>query len=314
MANGAARRLRIALAASVVFLIALPSLALAAGAQATFNGHAGSVSLQRRGASTTLQIPGQPAGDVSVKLRVSTDTIPVGDGQVVSILVRRAGAASDYRARIQFGVGGSIKLSVNRVTPGQRTMLAGPVPADGVSWQPRHDLSVRIRVRGTNPAVVSVKVWPYGTVEPGLSQLVASDSSPATDNGASGRAALRFSLPADAGRAPVSFDFADLTLAATGATDPTPTPTPMPTPTPTDAPPATDSPSPTPSATGVPTPTATPSAAPTQAPSPHAQCHPLGADSDANDSDHPGTAVRRRSNSNGCATDPGHGRVRRHER
>ena len=179
--------LRLALAAALLLLIVLPATALGAGAQATFNGRAGSVSLQRRGASTTLQIPGQPVGDVSVKLRVSTDTIPVGDGQVVSILVRRAGAASDYRARIQFGDAGAIWLSVNRVNPGHRTVLAGPVPASGVSWRPNRDLSVRIKVTGTNPTLVAVKVWPYGTTEPAASQLVATDSNPMSAHGSSGR-------------------------------------------------------------------------------------------------------------------------------
>ena len=97
-------------AAALVLLIVLPAAALGAGAQTTFNGRAGSVSLPRRVfSSTTLRSPGRPAGAGSAasKLRVSTDTLPNGDGQVVSIFVRRAGTASDYRTRIQFSDNGS---------------------------------------------------------------------------------------------------------------------------------------------------------------------------------------------------------------
>ena len=202
--------------------------------------------------------PAHQTGDVAVGLRVSTDTIPVGDGQVAAVLVQRAGVAADYRARIQFMPGGQIGLSVKRVVGGQRTLLAAPIRASGVAWKPDRDLSVEVKVRGSVPTRISVKVWPFGAREPNNSQLTINDDFHMRATADAGRAALRFALPADAGRAPVTFDFAGVTLDASGDTNPQPSPTPSVTPS--------SAPSPVPSSSASDTPTQTPPSTPTSAP------------------------------------------------
>jgi len=273
------RRLTIVLAAGLLF-VAVPAMVFGTGSSVTFNGRNGSVYLERRGADATLDIPGAAKGDVSVDLRVSTDTIPVRDGQLVSVLVRRAGVATDYRARVQFMPGGELYLSVKRALSSQRTFIAGPIRVKGLTWKPDRDLALAIKVRGSNPTRISLKVWPNGAAEPTTPQLVATDSQRAPSSTDSGRAALRFAVPADAGRVPVTFHFAGVSLDSTDGTDPPPTPTPTPTgtPTPTVAPTASptavpslepsSAPSPTPAPTSTSSPTVEPSPSPTPTPTP----------------------------------------------
>ena len=260
-----AGRIKLAVLLALATLIALPAATFAAGPSATFDGSSGSVSFSRSGTSATLQIPNQPAGDVTVRLRVRTDTIQAGAGQIASVMIRRAGSASDYRARLQFGTGGAVSLSINRLANGGRALLAGPQRAAGVVWQPDRDLALSVKVSGSSPTRVALKVWAYGTTEPARPQLVAVDNAPATAAGA-GRAALRFALPQDATRVPVRFDFADVTLAATGSGDPPPTIDPTPTAEPTPIPDQTAAPDP--SATPAPDPSATPAPDPTDTPAP----------------------------------------------
>ena len=248
-----AERLRFAVLLALAALISLPAATLAAGPSATFNGSSGSVNFSRRGTSATVQIPDQPAGDVTVRLIVRTNT--VGAGQVASVMIRRAGSASDYRARIQFDAGGALSLSINGIVGGRRVLLAGPQAASGVSWRPNRDLALSVKVSGSSPTRVALKVWAYGASEPVQPQLVALDNAPGAAAGG-GRAALRFALPQDATRVPVRFDFAHVTLAATGTTDPPPTPDPTGTPTPAPDPTSTP-PTPTPTPTDAPSPTPT---------------------------------------------------------
>jgi Right handed beta helix region len=276
-ANPRARRLRFAVLLAFVALISLPAAVLGAGTSASFNGRSGSVSFARSGTRATVQIPDQPAGDVTVRLRLKTDTIPVGAGQTASVMMRRSGSAVDYRAQLQYDGGGALALSINRVVGGARVQLAATEHLSGVRWQPGRDLAVTFTVTGGSTTHVALKVWMLGTgvTEPSRAQLAATDKERATTTGA-GRAALRFALPQHATRVPVRFDFSDVTLAATGATDtppppgPTPTPSPSASASPTHSPSATPTPTPTDSATPTlaPTDSATPTLAPTSEPTP----------------------------------------------
>ena len=146
-----------------------------------------------------------------MRFLVRTDKVSSGPGQVAAVLLRRSATGSQYRARLQFASDGGINLDVSRLLSGQRTAIAGPLRAAGVSWTPNEDVAVAVNVRGSAPTRIEVRVWPASATTPAVPQLSASDQG--ANLADPGGVALRFSLPR-AGSAPVRFDFSNLAVAA----------------------------------------------------------------------------------------------------
>jgi hypothetical protein len=223
-------------------------------------GTAGTLVLEQSGTWRELQLA-ELAADFDVRFDVDSDKVATGRGQTVVVVARRTGRDTEYRLRLRFAPDGGVLVAVVKDVRGHRSLVGNQVRVPGLTRRPGVPLSVHVRLRGSHPTRIKVRVWPAGVVEPTSWAEVVTDVTPALAG--PGWLGLRFALPRTATNVPVRYDYGAVSV-STLDTSPTPTPPPTPAPSPTP----TLAPTPTPTPTVAPTPTLAPTPTPTVAPTP----------------------------------------------
>ncbi|MFI6700323.1 hypothetical protein ACIBJC_15320 [Streptomyces sp. NPDC050509] len=96
--------------------------------------------------------------DCEVRVRMSVSAVATGASIVPGVLLRCFDTSNFYRARIHFGTGGTMFVSVTR-----DTTQIGASPALPYSYAAGDEFELRVRLAGHT---MQMRVWPVGTVEP----------------------------------------------------------------------------------------------------------------------------------------------------
>jgi hypothetical protein len=97
-------------------------------------------------------------GDADVRVRITAGQVSTGASLVPGVLFRWSSASECYRARVHFGTGGSMFVSITR---GSTTL--GTQPSLPYTYTAGAEFEVRAQVIGHT---VRIKVWPAGQAEP----------------------------------------------------------------------------------------------------------------------------------------------------
>lgn len=115
-------------------------------------------------------------GPLDAEVTVSAGKRPTG-GNLYVYLDGRQTAAAAYRAKVTLGTGGSVGLSVVRVTNGSEATLQSATTS--VTYTAGTLLRVRLSLVGTSPTTVRAKIWPAGGIEPSAWTASAVDAGAA---------------------------------------------------------------------------------------------------------------------------------------
>lgn len=171
-------------------------------------GAQGRVSLTNAATSHAGYLAAIPARDTDTIVDVATNKIPAGGsyGQAMYLTARRVAANTEYRARVRFLVGNTIRVGVVKVAGSSTEVAVGSeVLVPGLTFSAGQNYSMRFRVVGANPTTLQVKVWTAGTAEPPAWNVNVTDSQPELQTfGANG---VRTYLGSGATNGPVSYSF-----------------------------------------------------------------------------------------------------------
>src|SRR4029079_11666206 len=87
------------------------------------SGGTGKVSLNV-GDGYNAYLPSVSSTGTEVKTLVTTDKVPTGGGQYVSVLGRRVSSTVDYRAKVRMAAGGAVAVWLTRNQSGAETVLS----------------------------------------------------------------------------------------------------------------------------------------------------------------------------------------------
>jgi PKD repeat protein len=153
------------------------------GTAANFSvaGGSGAFVIPAAGTTRAVWLDGTRRTSTDLRLTLSLDKVPSGNGAYLDVVGRRINATNDYRARM-------VMSSTGRVTV-QLTALRGTSTAVGlapavtlpttVSYAAGTQVHVRLQVTGTNPTTIRLKVWSAGASEPTAWQTSATDTTAA---------------------------------------------------------------------------------------------------------------------------------------
>ena len=160
---------RAAIAFAVVASVLLASAAIMPGpARATgslvetqFDGQAGMTIIRRQRTFGDVGLS-EAVNDMSLRLRVSTDKVATGRGQMVAVVARQDGARGEYRLVTRFLRDGTVSLQLVKLADGRRTALVNPLAVGGLRHVAGAAYWVRADVTGSAPARLRLKVWRDG--------------------------------------------------------------------------------------------------------------------------------------------------------
>jgi hypothetical protein len=106
----------------------------------------------------------QAIHDTSVTFDLAVPASP--DGLLVGAVLRQGADGSAYVCGLRFGLDGSVSTEIDRYEATGLHLVATPVVLTDVGATPGAILRLRADVTGTDPATISVRVWPQAAAEP----------------------------------------------------------------------------------------------------------------------------------------------------
>ena len=170
------------------------------------SGEQGRVSLNA-GDGYTAALSSVSSTDNELRVTVTTDKVPTGGGQYISVIGRRVTTTADYRAKIRFAAGGAVAVWLTRNEAGTETVLTSATIA-GLTYTAGDVMNVKLQTYGASPTTMRVKVWKAGTTEPTAWTLTGTDSTAALQ--AAGSIALYAYLSGSTTNGPVVYGVDDL--------------------------------------------------------------------------------------------------------
>lgn len=129
-------------------------------------------------ASQTLhrqQTVSETCMDADVRVQVAVSATATGGTLNACVLLRWTSSTAHYRARVEFGTGGTISVSVTN-----GATIIGANAATGLSYTPGAVFEVRVRIIGYR---ILMRVWPTGTAEPTVWHIDRTDVSSTNASG-----------------------------------------------------------------------------------------------------------------------------------
>jgi probable HAF family extracellular repeat protein len=181
------------------------SISGAASAYAV-NGSVGTMTLAK-GLSGAAVLPSTTARDVDVRVRVATNKLAAGAGQVASLTVRTVSAGTEYRAQLRLNPNRTVQVRAARAVGNVETQLGSIVSVPGVTHTANTFIWVRVQASGVNPTTMRLKAWANGQAEPTTWLLTVTDSQTALQT--AGTVGVRAFVPSAITNSPVRFSFDD---------------------------------------------------------------------------------------------------------
>ena len=170
------------------------------------SGGLGRVSLNA-GDGYTAALSSISSTDNQFEVSVTTDKVPTGGGQYISVLGRRVTSTADYRAKIRFASTGATAVWLTRNEGATETVLTS-LTVPNLVYNTGDTMRVKLQTWGTNPTTMRVKIWKVGTTEPTAWTLTATDSTSALQ--APGSIGLYAYLSGSTTNGPVGYGVDDL--------------------------------------------------------------------------------------------------------
>ncbi|SDM77601.1 hypothetical protein [Streptomyces wuyuanensis] len=125
------------------------------------NGSRGVITLAANVSNFRFQrIITTPVGDAEIRVRVSTSAVATGESALPAVLLRYVDSSNFYRARVHFGVSGTMFCSVTRGST--QIGVSQSLPYTYTAGQ---EYEVRVRLTGHT---IRIRVWPVGQAEPAV--------------------------------------------------------------------------------------------------------------------------------------------------
>lgn len=144
------------------------------------NGSTGQIRLPSAGAAPGAFLGGVSVINVDTQLTVASDKAATGNGIYLYLVGRHVATNTEYRGRVRLLASGAVAVTITgRSGTSADTTLQPEALVPGLSYTPGTPLRARLRVSGTNPTSLALKVWPAASTEPSSWQVLATDSTPA---------------------------------------------------------------------------------------------------------------------------------------
>lgn len=178
-------------------------------------GGAARLTMRNPGTQVSAWLGDVRSTDTDLRVRLSADRRPTGNGAYVDVVGRRTAQNTEYRARLVLGSDGrvDVALTAMRGTSTAQTLAPAVRLPSSTTYGPGSALDVRLQVVGTSPTTVRVKIWPAGTAEPAAWQRTATDATAALQ--APGGVGVTTYLSGSATNAPVVLGMDDLSVRPT---------------------------------------------------------------------------------------------------
>jgi PKD repeat protein len=157
-----------------------------AGTAANFavNNGSGAITLPSAGQTRSTWLGATTRTDTDLRLTLSLDKRPNGNGAYLDVVGRRVSTNNEYRARMVMASTGriTVQLSALRGTATPVAIATAVTLPTTVTYAAGSQLNVRLQVTGTNPTTVRLKVWPTTQAEPTAWTTTATDTFAALQN------------------------------------------------------------------------------------------------------------------------------------
>jgi hypothetical protein len=142
------------------------------------NGGSGAMTIPAAANSRAAYLGSTTRSDTDLRLTLSLDKVPTGNGAYIDIAGRRVGTNTEYRARLVMSSNGriTVQLTALRGTSTPVAMATAVVLPATITHSAGSQTNVRLQVTGTNPTTLRLKVWPATQAEPAAWQTTATDS------------------------------------------------------------------------------------------------------------------------------------------
>jgi PKD repeat protein len=142
------------------------------------SGGAAAITLPAASQTRSAWLGAVTRTDADVRMTLSLDKVPTGNGAYLDVLGRRVSANNEYRGRLVMGSTGRITIQLTALK-GSGTLVA-VAPAvnlpTSITYSAGSQLNVRMQVTGTNPTTLAMKVWPSTAAEPTAWQTTGTDT------------------------------------------------------------------------------------------------------------------------------------------
>ncbi|MEO6510401.1 MAG: hypothetical protein ABIO16_05370, partial [Nocardioides sp.] len=155
----------------------------------------------------TASLSSVSSTDNEFRTTVTTDKVPTGGGQYISLMGRRVSSTLDYRAKVRFASTGAVAVWLTRNESATETVLTS-VTVPGLTFAAGDNMQVKLQTYGTSPTYMQVKIWKVGTIEPTAWLLTSNDSTTALQ--APGSIGLYAYLSGSTANGPVGYGVDDL--------------------------------------------------------------------------------------------------------
>lgn len=120
----------------------------------------------RAGVTRSVEMTNIILRDVDARFRFRLDRLPVGQGVILSTVLRKTANGNQYRVRLRVTRNGSAWLAVVRVRGGIARLLGRETRVRSVKVVAGRSYWLRTRVRGIDAIHVDARVWRVGTQQP----------------------------------------------------------------------------------------------------------------------------------------------------
>ncbi|WP_329597757.1 hypothetical protein OIE43_18795 [Streptomyces pseudovenezuelae] len=115
-----------------------------------------------------------PGADHDVRLSVSTDQAATGGDQYVAAVARATDETNLYMAQLQFSTSGAVTLTLRKRVASVESILGTWSGGVGASHTAFGKFYIRLQVKGST---LRCRAWSASTPEPGMWQIIATDTS-----------------------------------------------------------------------------------------------------------------------------------------
>ena len=179
------------------------------------NGGSGAITLPSAGQTRSAWLGSTTRTDTDLRLSLSLDRRPNGNGAYLDVVGRRVSTNNEYRARLIMSANGriTVQLATLRGTGTPVGLTTGLTLPTTITYAAGTPTNVRLQVTGTHPTTLRLKVWPATQTEPTAWQATATDSFAALQN--PGAVGFTGYLPSGVTTLPVVLRLDDLTARPT---------------------------------------------------------------------------------------------------
>jgi hypothetical protein len=178
---------------------------------ASVDGAVGRLTAPKAGFGMGGYLPDTLSASTDVTLTAALDKAATGSGTYVWLRVRPVPGDGDYRLRLWWQAGGTVRACLVRENAAGTKTTISPVVLLPGTFAPGERLAMRLQVSGASPTTLRGKVWAASAAEPSAWMMQTTDSTAGLQ--APGYVGVEAAVTATVTNAPVSVLLDDLRAA-----------------------------------------------------------------------------------------------------